>query len=141
MKISLIGFMGSGKTSVAKVLARKLNLKNIEMDDLVLKKSKRQSIPEIFSKDGEAHFREIEIEVARDLRTEKDKIISTGGGVIMNKITIDYLKENGKIIFLKTSFKTILDRLINDVSRPLFKDKSKARKLFLFREKHPGIWF
>ena len=52
----------------------------------------------------------------------------------MNKITIDYLKENGKIIFLKTSFKTILDRLINDVSRPLFKDKSKARKLFLFRE-------
>jgi len=134
MKISLIGFMGSGKTSVAKILSKKLELKNIEMDDLVLKKSKRKNISEIFAKDGEVRFREIEIEAAKDLRILRNVIVSAGGGVVMNKLNIDYLRENGEIIFLKTSFETIRKRLKNDISRPLFKNIGVAKKLFLFRE-------
>lgn len=134
MKFILIGFMGAGKTSIGKALANKLKLKMIEMDDLILKKSGRKSIEELFSKDGERQFREWEIEVAKDLQDRNNLIISTGGGVVMNRIILDYLRSNGKTIFLKTSFFEIEKRLKNDSSRPLFKDKNKARKLFSFRQ-------
>jgi len=135
MKIVLIGFMGSGKTTVAKLMSSKLNLKTIEMDDLVVKKSGRRSVSEIFFQNGETRFRELEIEVAKEIRNKDEVIVSTGGGAVMNKIIIDYLKEKGKIIFLKTSFKTIKKRLKNSHDRPLFKDRNKARELFDFRQK------
>ena len=134
MKIILIGFMGSGKTTVANILAKKLNLEIIEMDDLIVEESGK-SIKRIFSEDGEARFRELETKTAKSL-AEKDKcIVSTGGGVVMNKININYLKENGKIIFLRTSFSEITKRLKNDNDRPLFKDKEIAKKLFIFRQR------
>jgi len=135
MKIILIGFMGAGKTSVANVLSKRLALKKIEMDELVIKKSRRKNIMEIFSKEGETRFRELEIEVAKDLKRSQNVVISTGGGIVLNKIIIDFLKEKGgKTIFLKTSFKSILARLKNDIDRPLFKDRQKAKKLFKFRQ-------
>ena len=127
--------MGAGKSSVADVLSRKLNLDVIEMDDLVLKKTKRQNISEIFSKDGETRFRELEIQTAKDLRKKDNIVISTGGGVVMNKINTDYLKDNGKIIFLKTSFLEIGKRLKNNNDRPLFRNKKMAKKLFISRQK------
>jgi len=134
MKIILIGFMGSGKTTVAKKLGEKLDLKVIEMDDLIIKKSGK-SIRQIFSENGEAQFRELETKVAKNLEKRDKCIISTGGGVVMSKINIGYLKENGKIIFLKTSFLEITERLKNNNDRPLFKDKKMAKKLFIFRQK------
>lgn len=134
MKFILIGFMGSGKTTVAKSLGVKLNLKVIEMDDLIVKKSGK-SINQIFKEDGEVYFRELEIKVAKNLAKKDKYIISTGGGVVMNQINIDNLKKNGKIIFLKTSFLEIKKRLNNIQNRPLFKDKKAAKKLFIFRQK------
>ncbi len=135
MKIVLIGFMGAGKTSVADVLSKKSGLEKIEMDDLVVKKSKRKNVSEIFSKDGETRFRELEIEISKGLRKKDQVVISTGGGVVMNKINIDYLRENGLVIFLKTSYGTILKRIGHDDNRPLFRDKIKAKKLFSLRKK------
>lgn len=136
MKIILIGFMGAGKTTVGKILAKKLKIDLIEMDELVLKKSKRKTINEIFTFDGERRFRELEIEVARQLRDVDQAIISTGGGVVINKIILDYLREkNGRVIFLKTSFPEIVKRLKNASDRPLFKDEDKAKKLFGFRKR------
>lgn len=135
MKIILIGFMGAGKTTVAQALSKKLKIKLIEMDDLILKKSKRKSINEIFTMDGERRFRELEIETAKKLINKDNVVISTGGGVVINKIILDYLKENGKVIFLKTSFFEILKRLKHASDRPLFKDKKLAKKLFNFRQK------
>jgi len=126
--------MGSGKTTVAKKLGEKLDLKVIEMDDLIIKKSGK-SIRQIFSENGEAQFRELETKVAKNLEKRDKCIISTGGGVVMSKINIGYLKENGKIIFLKTSFLEITERLKNNNDRPLFKDKKMAKKLFIFRQK------
>lgn len=136
MKIILIGFMGSGKTTVGHLLAKKLNLKVVDMDDLIVKISKKKSINEIFTKDGETHFRELEIEVGKSMADKKNIIISTSGGVVINKIIIDHLKMNdGKIIFLKTSFLEINKRLKNIKDRPLFKDKKIAKKLFTFRQR------
>lgn len=126
--------MGSGKTTVAKLLAKKLHWALIEMDDLTLKSSKRKSIAQIFALDGEIRFRELEIATAKRLGKKKQAVISTGGGVVTNKIILDYLNKNGKTIFLKTSFATVAKRLKGDTQRPLFKNILEAKKLFCFRE-------
>jgi shikimate kinase len=135
MKLILIGFMGSGKTSVAKLLSKNLHLKLIELDNLVLKASPRSSLKQIFEKDGELAFRTLEINQAKKLKHLQNAVISTGGGVVINQIILDYLKlNNGLVIFLKTSLPVIQARLKNDASRPLFKDINQAKKLFKLRQ-------
>jgi len=133
-KLVLIGFMGSGKTTVAKILAKKLNLELIEMDDLIIKRSGK-SIDQIFKNDGETKFRELESQIAADQRNKENVVISTGGGIITNEDNIINLKKNGKMVFLKTSFSEIKKRLKNIEDRPLFKNKQAAEKLFEFRQK------
>lgn len=133
MNIILIGFMGSGKSSVGQLLAKTTNRKNLEMDEYIVRLSKRKSINEIFEKDGETTFRELEIKVSKKLQDTTNTIVSTGGGIVMNKICLDYLKKNGKVIFLSTKFETIEKRLRSDTSRPLFQDKQKAKKLYALR--------
>lgn len=133
-KLVLIGFMGSGKTTVAKILAKKLGLEVVEMDDLIVKESGK-SISQIFKDDGEKKFRELESQVAIDQINKENVVISTGGGIITNEDNITNLKINGKIIFLKTSFSEIKKRLKNIEDRPLFKNKKLAEKLFKFRQK------
>ncbi len=133
MNIVLIGFMGSGKTSVAKILAKRLGREAMETDDLILKKSRRKSINEIFEKDGEKIFRSLEARAAEELSFAENKIISTGGGIVMNKKNMARLKKNGKIIYLKDSFEKIKQRLKKDQTRPLFKDQKKAKNIFRLR--------
>lgn len=135
MKIALIGFMGSGKTEVGSLLARKLGKNYIEMDFLVLQKSEEISINEIFRKHGEPHFRALEISVSEDLVHEKNAVIATGGGVVLNKSIIDNLKEeDGRIVYLHASFENICKRLEGDTTRPLFTDKNKANELYEIRK-------
>lgn len=133
-KIVLIGFMGSGKSSLAPVLAKRLGFMCIEMDDLVVERSKEKSVKEIFEKLGEPHFRSLEQQIAESLENEKNVVISAGGGVVMNKKIIESLAKNAIIIFLSTSFETIEKRLGNNSDRPLWKDNKKARLLSNLRE-------
>jgi len=126
--------MGAGKTTIANLLAKKLNHKIIEMDDLIIQKSKRKNIKEIFTRDGEIIFRELETQVARKLQNTNNKIISAGGGLPMSYLNMLYLKKNGIIIYLKTPFSTIEKCLKNDTFRPLFQDKKEARKLYELRQ-------
>ena len=133
MNIVLIGFMGTGKSSIAPLLANKLKMESIEMDDLIEKKAGK-NIETIFKENGEPAFREYEIAVAKDIKDIDNKVISTGGGVILNKIILDYLKTNAKIVGLFASFPTILDRISTNIPRPLFQDKDEAKKLYDFRK-------
>jgi len=135
MNIILIGFMGSGKTSVAVKLAKKIKCNPYETDVLVLARSGRKSIKEIFSHDGEIRFREMEVEVAKELSKKNNAVISTGGGMVMNKLCIDYLKQNGTVIYLYATFEEIEKHLEGDTTRPLFTDIAAAKKLFHFRKK------
>jgi shikimate kinase len=133
MNIILIGFMGAGKTTIAKILAKKLSFKNVDMDKIIIEKSGRTSDTEIFEKDGELTFREYEILVANELQDEHNLIISTGGGIVMNKVNIDYLKKNGVVVYLKNTFETSKKRIRKHNPPPLFQDLKKAKELYDLR--------
>jgi 3-phosphoshikimate 1-carboxyvinyltransferase len=131
--IVLIGFMGSGKTTISRLLAKKLQLELVETDDEIIKRSGLKSVNEIFEKKGEAFFRELEKEVISEYADKSNHIISCGGGVIENPENIKALKENSKLIFLSASFETITGRIKNQLIRPLFKDAEKAKELYTRR--------
>jgi shikimate kinase len=117
--IALIGFMGTGKTSVAKVLAKKLDKKYVELDDIIVKKAGK-SIPEIFSREGEARFRELEIAATSNIANRKNVIIACGGGVVLNKININRLEKENVIIYLTASPAEIFKRTSQEKGvRPL----------------------
>lgn len=100
--IALIGFMGTGKTAVGKALAERLGKEFIETDALIEAKAGR-SIPEIFRRHGEIAFRELEIEVVKEIAGRDDAVIACGGGVVLNKINIDRLARKCVIVCLKAS--------------------------------------
>lgn len=115
--IALVGFMGTGKTAVAEVLAPKLGKKFIELD-AIIEKNAGKSIPEIFRQDGEIRFRELEIEAVKRVAARKNTVIACGGGTVLNKINIDRLKKENVIVCLTASAATILKRTSGGV-RPL----------------------
>jgi shikimate kinase len=135
--IALIGFMGVGKTAVGKTLAKKLNREFIELDSLIERKAGK-SIPEIFQQDGEVTFRELEIEVTKEVSQDKNLVIACGGGLVLNKINIDRLKNDSIIVCLTASPKVILKRTSGDgEDRPLLNvsDRvSEIRELLRFRK-------
>lgn len=133
MKIILIGFMGAGKSSVGLLLAKKLGMEFIETDKLI-EEWAGKSIDKIFKEDGEIEFRDLEIKTAEDLQEVDNAVISCGGGAVLNKIIIDYLKQKGVIIYLDTSYDEIKKRITSNKSRPLFQDKEKAKELYDFRK-------
>jgi len=135
--IALIGFMGTGKTAVGKALAEKLNRKFVELDSLIEQKAGK-SIPEIFQQDGEIAFRELEIEVTKEVSRGNNLVIACGGGIVLNKINIDRLREEAIIVYLTASPRIILKRILNDgEERPLLKTPNKAleiQELLRFRK-------
>lgn len=117
--LALIGFMGVGKSSVGKMLSKKLGKEYVEVDDLIVRKAGK-SIPRVFKEDGEIAFRDIEIGAIKEIALKNDLIIDCGGGVILNKINIDRLKRNAVIIWLNATPGVILKRTLRDGNgRPL----------------------
>ena len=134
--IALIGFMGTGKTAAGKALAERLGKEFIELDALIDLKAGK-TIPEIFKQDGEIAFRELEIEVTKEVSEKKNAVIACGGGVVLNKINIDRLKEECLIVYLTASPRVILKRTSGDENRPLLKvvDRtSEIQRLLKFRK-------
>ena len=140
--IALVGFMGTGKTAVGRILAKKLNLDFIETDTLIETKTGK-SIPQIFTDIGETGFRELEIEVTKELTTKIHSVIACGGGLVLNRINIDRLRQGAIIINLTASPVTTFKRIANQIGqRPLLnvanplstiRDMIKFRKPFYDR--------
>ena len=125
--IALIGFMGTGKTAVGKVLARKLGKEYVEMDSLIERKAGK-TIPEIFQQEGEEAFRELEIMVAKEASGRRNVVIACGGGVVLNKINIDRLRKECLIVCLTASPGVILQRTSNSIKeRPLLSVGNRTR--------------
>ena len=135
--IALIGFMGTGKTVIGKALAKKLGKEFVELDSLI-EQMAGKTIPEIFREDGEIAFRELEIEATKKVSQRINTIIACGGGLVLNKINIDRLRERGRIVYLTASLRVILKRTSNDAEeRPLLKVADPAltiRELLNFRK-------
>ncbi|MBA7702926.1 Shikimate kinase 1 [subsurface metagenome] len=135
--IALIGFMGVGKTAAGKVLADRLNKEFVETDALIEQKAGK-SIPEIFQQDGEIAFRELEINIAKEVAQRKNLVIACGGGIVLNKINIDRLGKESIIVYLTASPEVILKRTSGSgEERPLLNVPDKAaeiRELLRFRK-------
>ena len=127
--IALIGFMGTGKSAVGQVLARKLKRKFIELD-AVIEQIAGKSIPDIFQQDGENAFRELEIQATKDIAQSKRSVIACGGGAVLNRINIDRLKEGAVIVYLSASPGVILKRTSRDQNvRPLLSVPDQAARI------------
>ncbi len=131
--IALIGFMGSGKTTLAGILADKLNYGLCEVDNDIIGISGYSSVNEIFDKQGEEHFRGLEKIAIADALRKSNQVISCGGGVVTAPKTMELLKKNAVVVFLQADFKTITQRLKDTTSRPLFRDMEKAMTLYAER--------
>ena len=124
MNLVLIGFMGTGKSTVAASLSRRYHMEIIEMDE-VLARQEGMSIPDIFQVHGEPYFRKLETELLRNLQNCQNKIISCGGGAALREENVKEMKKNGKVVLLTASPKTILSR----TSRPLLKDRKTPESI------------
>lgn len=133
-KVILIGFMASGKSSVAEHLAPQLGWDIRHLDDDIVSRSGLPSVAAIFKEHGEPYFRELEAEAARSLRDADKVVIAAGGGVISRAANMENLSANdGVVVYLKTSFETIADRIGEVSTRPLFADKASALDLYMKR--------
>lgn len=120
--IYLIGFMGAGKSTVARALSKKTGEAVIEMDDEIAFRA-GMSIPEIFEKKGEAAFRSMESALLRETAAGGPAIVSCGGGLIKSEENIACMKASGCVIYLRAQAETVLKRTVNDTSRPLLAGK------------------
>lgn len=121
--------MGSGKSSVGKQLAERLQKPFIDLDQSIEERNGK-SIPDIFAEGGEASFRKYEAEALRAVKS-KGAVIATGGGIIETPGNQAVMESSGEIIYLHTDFDTIIERLQEDPNRPLWnQDHTKRRALF-----------
>lgn len=123
--IVLIGMPMSGKTTLGKMLAKAFNKEFVDIDKKIVEKENK-TINEIFEKHGEEYFRRIEIDMYYEYSKKNGLIISTGGGIVKNKESIDRLKENGFVIFVDRK----LEKMVINQNRPLAKSKKDVEKLF-----------
>jgi len=127
--IALIGFMAVGKSAVGQILARNTGKTLIEIDALIEQKTGKP-ISRIFREEGEIAFREYEIEVIKENFTRKNLVLACGGGVVLNKINIDRLKQESVTVWLKASVESILERLKNSgETRPLISSKNREKEV------------
>lgn len=136
--IVLIGMMGSGKTTIGKLLGEKLTLRSIDID-VIIEQNEKRTVSEIFQNEGEKYFRNIERETIRKNFTNKDLIISLGGGAFEDQLTQELLLKNSTVIYLKTSPNVILERIKNNTNRPLLKNQmtvEKIQSIILQRQKN-----
>lgn len=132
MNIILSGFMGCGKTTIGRIIARKLSLDFIDTDKLIEEKEGR-IIREIFDTDGEGYFRDREHEICAELSNEDNMVIATGGGALTFDRNKEVLSKNGRIIFIDVDLDTIIKRIGNDSRRPLLNNETRA----LFDKRNP----
>ena len=134
--VVLIGFMGAGKSSVGRVLARRLGWCFVETDDMITAAEGR-SIPEIFAAKGEAYFRAAEDEAVRLLGLKHGDVIATGGGLPCREGRIEALQRLGTVVWLSGDFDTLYERARRSGDRPMLAGRTQDDVLALYRSREP----
>lgn len=135
--IYLVGMMGAGKTSVGRVLARRLGKQFFDSDHVIEERT-GVGIPVIFDIEGEAGFRAREHTVLSELTELKNIVLATGGGAVVNTDNRKLLGERGTVVYLRGSVRELLNRTRHDKNRPLLQTEDpRARLNSLFEERDP----
>ena len=128
--IILTGYMGSGKTTVGRTVAKLIEYTFVDTDEMIVEQQHR-SINEIFATDGEQAFRDMETALLKQMIDEKRErlVISTGGGMPLRAENRQLLSKLGKVVYLKASPKTIYNRVKDDTTRPLLKCENPMKRI------------
>ncbi|MCD6583472.1 MAG: shikimate kinase [Candidatus Omnitrophica bacterium] len=126
--IYIVGFMGTGKTTVGKLLAKRLNREFIEMDEEIEKKENKK-IVDIFSLYGESYFRKVVKEVLKEIAERKNLVVSCGGGIVIDRENLQILKATGIPVCLEASVEVIYERTKRHTHRPLLNVADPRKKI------------
>ena len=134
MVIFLCGFMGCGKSTVGKELAKLMGTKFVDMDTYIETKE-GMSIPEIFAQKGEPYFRKVEAETVVEL-SKGNAIVGCGGGAMLNTTSAEVGRKSGQVIFLDVPFNVCYKRIKGDTNRPIVMNNSKEQLQDIFNQRH-----
>jgi shikimate kinase len=137
--IFLIGFMGAGKSTIARELQKRLGRKLVEMDARIVEEQ-GMSINDIFAQFGEEHFRDIESQLILTIGDEGNTIVSCGGGVVVRPQNTEYMKKSGKVVYLKTSPETIYARVRYSTERPILNGNMNVEYIAGLLEKRRPLY-
>jgi len=126
--IFLIGFMGTGKSTIASAFSEKYMMKAVEMDETIAQRE-GMSIPDIFAKYGEEYFRNQETVFLKEIKEMKNRIVSCGGGAVLREENVSIMRGCGRIVLLTASPEEIFRRVKNDNGRPLLKGRKSPEEI------------
>ena len=137
--IFLIGFMGAGKSTIARALVQRLHCPLVEMDEEIVKEQS-MTINDIFEKYGEDRIRDIESQFILDLGKRKTSVVSCGGGVVVRPDNTRYMKQSGKVVYLQASAETVYDRVKGSSNRPILKGQMNVEYIAQLMEKRRSLY-
>jgi shikimate kinase len=137
--IFLIGFMGAGKSTIARELQKRLGMNLVEMDARIVEEQ-GMSINDIFAQYGEDHFRDIESQLILTIGDEGSTVVSCGGGVVLRPQNTEYMKKSGKVVYLKTSPETIFERVRYSTDRPILNGNMNVEYIAGLLEKRRPLY-
>ncbi len=123
--IVLIGFMGAGKSTVSDYLSTMFAMKIVEMDQVIAERE-QMSIPDIFATYGEEYFRDLETGLLVEMQSQKNTVISCGGGAALRERNVAEMKKNGRVVLLTASPETIFDRVKDGDDRPVLNGRKNV---------------
>jgi len=134
--IVLVGFMGTGKTTIGQLLSEQTGMPLLDMDHLIEERAGKP-ITAIFAEDGEPHFRALERELVQELSAQNSHVVSTGGGIVLNADNMADYEKTGLVVCLLAAPETILDRVRHDTTRPLLAGDKEAKIVELLETRRP----
>ncbi|MCM1283397.1 MAG: shikimate kinase [Muribaculaceae bacterium] len=137
--IFLIGFMGAGKSTIARALHRALGIPLVEMDERIVDEQ-GMSINEIFSRFGEERFREMESSLIAELADNAPNVVSCGGGVVLRPENTARMKKSGRIVYLSATPETVYERVKNSTERPVLNGHMNVEYIGELMEKRRALY-
>ena len=132
--IVLIGFMGTGKSTIARELAKTHQMNIVEMDEEIVRR-RGKSIADIFEEEGEEYFRDLETALLKELQTKENQVISCGGGAVLREENVRVMKKNGCVVLLTALPQTIYERVKNNTDRPILQGNMNVEYIASLMEK------
>ncbi len=132
--IVLIGFMGTGKSTIARELAKTRQMNIVEMDEEIVRR-RGKSIADIFKEEGEEYFRDLETALLKELQTKENQVISCGGGAVLREENVRVMKKNGCVVLLTALPQTIYERVKNNTDRPILQGNMNVEYIASLMEK------